>query len=194
MHSDSRRRQSNTSPLKKRRKFMKTAYFKGIQWTKIFVTVQLDSLHNKHRFYCQICITNVSIYSKGAREIIRHYQSEAHLRKDQKWRFEHLGRIGKFTGLTVHAVRGKDGRILSALELEKEKPLFLSAPLVDIGQRFPFYEYYMAGIGGLNDPEDVRLGTQISLIGRFVPHFGNLTILDGLWTEVGISTNHQDAF
>ena len=134
------------------------------------------------------------ILLQGPREIIRHYQSEAHLRKDHLASFEHLGRVGKFTGLTVHAVRGKDGRILSALELEKEKPLFLSALLVDIGPRFPFYKDYMAGIGGLKDPEDVRLGTQISLIGRFVPLFGNLTILEGLRTEVGNSTNHQDAF
>ena len=200
-HSDSRRRSSETSPPKKKRKLagkpgkvMKPAYFKGIQWTKIFVTGLLDPVHNKHKFYSQICKTNVSIYSKGTREIIRHYQSEARLRKHQRWRLEHLGQIDKLTGLTVHAVRGKDGRVLSALDLEKEKPLFLTAPLVDIGPRFPFYEDYMAGVGGLKHPEDVRLATQISLIGRLIPYFGNLTILEGLWIEVGNSTNHQDTF
>ena len=136
---------------------MKPAYFKGIQWTKIFVTGPLDPVHNKHKFYCQICKTNVSIGSKGAREIIRHYQSDAHLRKDLRWRFEHLGQIDKLTGLTVHAVRGKDGRVLSALDLEKEKPLFLTAPLVDIGPRFPFYEDYMAGVGGLKDRKTLKM-------------------------------------
>ena len=198
MHSDSQRHPSEASPPKKRRKLaskldkvMKPAYFKGIQWTKIFVTGPLDPVHNKHKFYCQICKTNVSIYSKGAREIIRHYRSDAHLRKDQRWRFEHLGQIDALSGLTVHVVRGKDGRIL---DLKKEKPLFLTAPLVDIGPRFPIYEDYMAGVGGLKDPEDVRLATQISLIGRFVPHFGNLTVLERLWAEVGNSTNHPYTF
>ena len=105
-----------SSPPRKWRKLqsrpgkeMKPAYFKGIQWTKVFVTGPLDPVHNKTKFYCQICKTNVSIYSKGAREIIRHYQSESHLRKDQRWRFEHLGKLDKITGITVHAVRGKMG-------------------------------------------------------------------------------------
>ena len=201
MHSDPHQRRSGSSPPKKKRKLasmpgkiMKPAYFKGIQWTKIFVTGPLDPVQNKHNFYCQICKTNVSIYSKGAREIIRHYQSEAHLSKDQRRRFEHLGQINKLTGLTAHAVRGKDGQILSARDLEKEKLRFMTAPLVDIGPRFPFHEDYMAGVGGLKDPEDVRLATQISLIGRLIPHFGNLTVLEGLWAEVGNSTNDQDIF
>ena len=69
---------SASSPPRKRRrlpgrtgKIMKEAYFKGIQWTRTFVTGPLDPEHNKHKFYCQICKTNVSIFSKGAREIVR---------------------------------------------------------------------------------------------------------------------------
>ena len=175
-------------------KVMKPAYFKGIQWTKVFVTEPLDPVHNKHKFYCQICKTNVSIFSKGAREIVRHYQSENHLRKDRRWLYEHLGMLDKTTGITVHAVRGKNGHILSTFYLEKEKPLFESAPLIDIGPRFPFNDEYMASAGGLTNSEDVRLGIQVSLIGRFVPYFGDLTILQGLWAEVGNFTNHQDLF
>ena len=158
------------------------------------MTGHLDPSHNKHKFYCQICKSNVSIHSKGAREIVRHYQSEAHLRKDQRWRFEHLGKVDKLTGLTVHAVRGKDEHLLSALELEKEKPLFETAPLIDIEPQFPFYDDYMANAGRLTNLQDVRLGTQISLIGGTIPHFGNLALLEGLWAEVGNFTNHQDTF
>ena len=66
---------------------------------------------------------------------------------------------------------------------EKERPLFETAPLVDIGPRFPFYEDYMANAGGLTSPEDLR-----------VPQFGDLTVLKGLWAEVGNFTNHQDVF
>ena len=191
----------NRSPPRKRRKLMsrpgkvmKPAYFKGIQWTKVFVTGTLDPVHNKYKFYCQICKTNVSIFSKGAREIVRHYQNESHLRKDQRWRYEHLGKLDKITGTTVHAVRGKDGHVLTAFELQKEKPLFETAPLVDIGPRYPFYDEYMASAGGLASPDDVRLGTQISLIGRLVPYSGDITLLQGLWSEVGNFTNHQELF
>ena len=82
---------ANPSPPRKRRKVVgkpgkvkKEAYFKGINWTKTFVTGPLDPVHNKHKFYCQICKPNVSLKSKGARKIIRHFQSESHLRKDQR--------------------------------------------------------------------------------------------------------------
>ena len=47
------------------RKVMKEAYFKGIKWTKTFVTGPLDPEHNRHQFYCQKCKTNVSNFSKG---------------------------------------------------------------------------------------------------------------------------------
>ena len=52
----------------------------------------------------------------------------------------------------------------------------------------------MASAGGLPNTEEVRLGTQIFLIGRFVPYFGNLSFLEGLWAEVGNFTIHQDMF
>ena len=72
MGAQSARQPSKHSPPRKRRrlmsrpgKVMKPAYFKGIQWTKVFVTGPLDPVHNEYKFYCQICKTNVSIFSKG---------------------------------------------------------------------------------------------------------------------------------
>ena len=100
-------------------------FFKGIQWTREFVTGPLDHVHNEHKFYCQICKTNVSIYSKGAHKIVRHYQSEAHLRKNHRSRYEHLGKFDKITGITVHAVRGKDGKF-SPQSNWKTRSLFLN--------------------------------------------------------------------
>ena len=137
---------SNGPPRKRRRlvgragKVMKEAYFKGIRWTKIFVTGPLDPAHNHYKFYCRICKSNVSIYSKGAREIIRHYQSESHLRKDQLWRFTYLKKVDEITKVETHQVRGRNGLLLTPPELEKEKPFFESVQLVDIGEEFPFYE------------------------------------------------------
>ena len=67
-------------------------------------------------------------------------------------------------------MRAKDGHILTAMELEKEKPLFETAVLVDIGPKYPFYDEYLERMGGNTTPADVRLGIQISLLGLFTRH------------------------
>ena len=67
--------------------------------------------------------TNVLIYSKGAREIIRHYQTASHLRKDQHWTVVYLKYADKVTGIVKHEVRLKNGVVLTPLELEKERPI-----------------------------------------------------------------------
>ena len=194
------KRQASKPPAKRRRvatrpgKVMKEAYFKGIRWTKTFVTGPLDPVHNQHKFYCQICKTNVSIYSKGAREIIRHYQGESHLRKDQRWRFEHLGVTDQITGITQNQVRGRDGYILTPLELEREKPYFENAPLVNVGEKFPFYDDYIANTGSHQTTEDQRASAQIALIGSFIPHDGNILLRQSLWSKVGEYMNHKEQF
>ena len=173
---------------------MKDAYFKGIQWTRTFVTGPVDPIHNKFKFYCMLCKTNVSIYSKGAREILRHYKKEGRLRKGQKWRYVHLQETDSNTGVITHQVRGKDGYVLTPFELEREKPRFIDAPLIDALGRYPFYDDYMASIGGITNPSDLRTSTLISLIGTFVSQDGNFSLLQNLWTRVGVFTNHQALF
>ena len=192
---------ADSSPPRKRRrmlckpgKVMKDAYFKGIQWTRPFVSGPLDPLHNRYKFYCQICKTNISIYSKGARAILRHYKTQGHLRRDQRWRYEHLREIDATTGKVTHQVRGKDGYVLTPLQLEKEKSFFIDAPLVDIGDKFPFYDDYVATMGGTSSPDELRMTTQISLIGLFAPHGGDLALLRNLWTRFGAFTSHQGFF
>ena len=171
---------SASSPPRKRRRLpgrsgniMKEAYFKGIQWTCTFVTGPLDPEQNKHKFYCQMCKTNVSNFSKGAREIVRHFQCESHFRKDQRWRYEHLKKKDKVTGRIVHEVRGKKGQLLTPLELEKEKPFFMQAPLVETGCSYPFYEDHMAGLGSIAEQEEIRLCVQISMVALFAPLWGS---------------------
>ena len=65
---------------------MKEAYFKGMEGTRTFVSGPVDPKWNRYNFYCQICTANISIYSKGAREILKHHAIERHLRR-------HLRRI-----------------------------------------------------------------------------------------------------
>ena len=189
---------SASSPPRKRRrlpgrtgKIMKEAYFKGIQWTRTFVTGPLDPEHNKHKFYCK---TNVSIFSKGAREIVRHFQCESHFRKDQRWRYEHLKKKDKVTGRIVHEVRGKKGQLLTPLELEREKPFFMQVPLVETGSSNPFCEDHMAGLGSIAGQEEIRLCVQISMVALFTPRCGDLNVLESLWSQIGTVTNHQSLF
>ena len=84
--------------------------------------------------YCQICKGSVSIYGNGAREILRHYATEKHLRKDQRWRYEHLSTVDLVTKTVQHQVRGNDDKVLTPFQLQLELPLFIDAELVDIGE------------------------------------------------------------
>ena len=190
-----------SSPPRKRRrqqgrvgKIIKEANFKRIQWTRTFVTGPLDPEHNKHKFYCQICQTNVSISTKGAREIVRHFQCESPFRKDQRWRFEHMRTKDKVTGQVVHEVRKKNGQVLTPLELEREKQYFMAAPLIETGCSYPFYEDYMAGLGSLATQDEVRLCVKISMVALFSPRCGDLNVLQTLWFQIGTVTNHQTLF
>ena len=192
---------SASSPPRERRrlpgrtgKIMKEAYFKGIQWTRTFVIGPLDPEHNKHKLYCQICKTNVSIFSKSAREIVRHFQCESHFRKDQRWRFELLKKKDKVTGRIVHEVRGKKGQLVTPLELEREKPFFMQAPLFETGCSYPFYEDHMAGLGSMAGQEEIRLCVQVSMVALFAPRCGDLHVLESLWSQIGTVTNHQSLF
>ena len=114
-------------------KIMREEYFKGMSWARPFVSGPMDPKWNRYKFYCQICKGNVSIYGRGPKEILRHHATERHLRKDQRWRYEHLGVVDPVTQVVHHHVRGRDRKLLSPLELEAELPKIIDVELVDIG-------------------------------------------------------------
>ena len=126
-------------------KVLKESYFRHKEWARDFVSGPLDPMHNMYKFYCQLCKVNVSIYGRGAQEILRHHQGEAHLRKDQKWRYHHKHEVDPRTRQVTHWVRDENGHVLSALDLEKELPKFINVDLVDFGEKHPFYHDFMAG-------------------------------------------------
>ena len=175
-------------------KIMKEEYFEGMAWTKTFVSGPVDPKWNKYKFYCQICKGNVSIFGKGAREILRHYSTEKHLRKDQRWRYEHLSTVDPLTNAVQHQVRGKDGKVLTPYQLELELPLFIDAELVDIGEKLPFYHEFMAGAQHMASSSDNRARVQISILGHYLPTFGDIRALRGLWKDIGVVVNHQALF
>ena len=137
--------ETHREPKKKRRRPtrvvpMKEEFFAKIGWTRSFISGPADPLHNPHMVWCHISKTNISVKSKGTLEILRHHRTEKHLRKDQRWRYEHLKNVHPVTGKVQHRVRGRNGRVLTKIELAKELPHFIHAELVDIGERFPFYD------------------------------------------------------
>ena len=117
---------------------MREEYFKGMDWTRSFVSGPLDPEWNACKFYCQICKGNVSIYGRGPREILRHYAPEQHLKKDKRWLYEYLAIENPVTRIVRHHVRGKDGKVLTPRQIVDELPHFIDVPLVDIGEKFPF--------------------------------------------------------
>ena len=119
---------------------MREEFFSEIGWTRSFISVPADPLHNPCMVWCHICKKNISIKTKGTFEILRHHRTEKHLRRDQGWRYEHLHSIDPISGKVQHRERGRNGKVLSLIELVKELPKFIHAELVHKGERFPSYE------------------------------------------------------
>ena len=173
---------------------MREEFFSKIGWVRSFISGPADPLHNPYMVWCHMCKRNFSVRTKGVYEILRHHRSERHLRKDQRWRYEHLKSVDPITGKTQHRVRGRNGKILSKAELARELPKFIHAELVDVGERFPFYEDYLKGNTAAVVTPQSRTKTQISLVGDFIQSQGDLTVLRRLWSRVGAFTNYQAAF
>ena len=177
-------------------KIMKEAHFEGMEWTRTFVSGPVDPnlKWNRYKFYCQICKANISIYAKGAREILRHHSSEKHLRKDQRWRYEYLYKVDPITKARIPQVRGKDGKLLTPYQLALELPKFKDAELVDIGKKLPFYEEYISGADYMSPSSENRARVQISVQARFLPHYGDIDVLRSFWRDIGVVVNHQSLF
>ena len=171
---------------------MREEFFSKIGWTPSLIFGPADPLHNPHMVWCHMCKQNVSVKTKGFVEILRHHRTEKHLRKDQRWRYEHLRSVDPVTGKSQHRERGRKGKILSKVELAQELPKFIHTELVDVGQRFPFYEDLKGSTTALVTPQS-RSITPICLIGEFIQRQGDLSVLRNLWSRVGYFTDYQAA-
>ena len=184
-------------PARPRRRIgrvMKEEHFESMPWTRTFVSGPVDPKWNKHKIYCQICKCNVSIRAKGPKEILRHFATERHLRKDQRWRYEYLTIEDPLTKRRRYQVRGRNGQVLSNYQLQLELPLFINSELVDIGEKLPFYDEAMAGADYMAPSPQNRAKIQISVLGRFLPLSGDIQVLRSLWQQVGAAVNHQAIF
>ena len=54
-------------------------------------------------------------------EILGHHRTEKHLRRDHRWRYEHLKSTGPISGKVQHRVKGRDGKILSKINPARDR-------------------------------------------------------------------------
>ena len=98
------------------------------------------------------------------------------------------------TKARIPQVRGKDGKLLTPYQLALELLKFKDAELVDIGEKLPFYEEFMSGVDHMSSSSENRASVQISVLGRFLPHYGDIDVLRAFWRDVGVVVSHQSLF
>ena len=165
--------------------------FSKIGWTRSFISGPADPIHNPHMVWCHMCGKNFSIRTKGPIEILRHHRTEKQLRRDQRWRYEHLKSVDPVTGNVHHRVRGRNVKVLTKIELAKELPKFIHTELMDVGQRFPFYDDFVQGrTTALVTPES-RAKSQLRILADFLETQWNFSALRNLWARLSSLTDHQ---
>ena len=170
---------------------MSEKFFAKIGWTRSFIFGPADPVHNPHMVWCRMCKKNFSIRSKGPIEILRHHRTEKHLRRDQLWRTEHLKSVDLISGKVQHRVGGRNGDVLTKIELAKELPKFIYVDLVDVGERFPIYDDFVQGrTTALVTPES-RAKMQLSIVGDFLQTQGDLSVLRSFWARISSYTDYQ---
>ena len=170
---------------------MREEIFSKIGWFRSFIYGPAEPVHNPQIVWCHVCKKNFSIKSKGPYEILRHHRTERQLRRDQRWRYEHLKSIDPIRGIVQHRVRGGNGKVLSKIELKKGLPRFINVELVDNGERFPLYEDYIKGSTTALVTSESRAKTQLCLVGDFVKTQGDLMVVRKLSSRMGSFNNHQ---
>ena len=91
----------------------------------------------------------------------------------------------------VPQVRRRDSKLLTPYQLALGLPKFQGAELVDIGQKLPFYDEYMAGADHMSSSSENRDRIQISVLGRFLPAYVDIDILRSFWRDFGVVVHHQ---
>ena len=194
-HSTQAKRTTKAKRVHHRGVPMQQEFFLEIGWTRSFISGPANPSHNPHMVWCHMCKKkNFSVKTKGTAEILKHHRTEKHLRKEQRWRYEHLKSVNPVTGRVQHRVRGRNGKILSETELAHEFPKFIHTEHVDVGEKFSFYEVFLKGSTTAFVTPLSRAKTQMCLIGDFVLHQGDLTMLRNLWSRVGSFHDYQTVF
>ena len=118
------------------------------------------------RFFCRICKRDVAIRAHGASEIIRHFGSAGHWRRDVMYR--------------VHMEMPVYNRILQPMTLsETQLANYRARPFKDLGGEFPFPEDLVAKHS--HPSSKVPLMTLVSCVCELIRRGGDFFLLRHLW-------------
>ena len=81
--------------------------------------------------------------------------------------------------------------MLTKIELAKELPKFIHAELVDIGERFPFYDDFIKGSPFALVTPNSRAKTQNCINSDYMQTHGDLSLLRNLCARISSFTNYQ---
>ena len=151
-------------------------------FAKVFATGPEDPLKNRQCF-CILCKNHISMKSPGLYELKKHYQRDCPLRNDQ--RFSERYSPGK--------VRGRDGRVLYGVKLEKEREQYMELDVPDECYKRALHSDVIEGKPFTFTTESTRIRIQIELLLIFLKCAGHLWALDDYWTQVGVLTWHSAA-
>ena len=83
-------------------------------------------------------------------------------------RYEHLKSVDPVSGKVQRRVRGGNGKRFTQLKLVQELPRVIHAEMVDIRERFPFYDDFMKGSStALGTPESI-IKIQLSIVADYI--------------------------
>ena len=113
-------------------------------------------------------------------EIARLHKGETHLRRDQRLRYEYLGKTDAQTQAMQikHWVRVANSTVLTLVELGKELSYVIQDKLVDLGKKFTFYLEFMVGKAQSSTDSEHMSEVQLSLIANNLAGHGGLTCLN----------------
>ena len=106
-----------------------------------------------------------------------------------------IQRIDRVFGQVEHQVRWKNGQVLTAVELENERRLFEYAPMWTLERNMPSMTNSWQALCLISMPkQEVRPCIHVSPVASFAPRGGDTSLLQTLWNQVGITSNHQTLF
>ena len=99
-----------------------------IPWAARFFCGPKDPVNHPYSAHCLVCQADVSVWSKGHNDIIRHWKRDKHFRREQKFRDEN--------GMDV---LDRQRNVLVGHKLELERREFETCPLIELGERYPLH-------------------------------------------------------
>ena len=150
-----------------------------------------DPLHNPHMVWCHMCNKNFSVKTKGWSKFLGTIEPK---NTSEGTSVGDTSISGAFTPSQEKSNIGLEGRSSVKLNWREELPKFIHTELVDVEERFSFYEDYLKGSTTALVTPQSRAKTQICLIGDFIQRQGDLTVHRILWSRVGSFTDYQAAF